>query len=445
MRMPLVARPWRREGRRAAHEPAPPAGSVAARGEDVKPRTATRLAWGLWLFTMVLTGITVAFTGTHPLRGSTGDDGIVSLLVITTFPSVGSLIAARRPRNPIGWIFCAMGLLFVIAVFTGNYAEYALKVEPGSLRFGRQAAWVGNWIWLVALCPVALFLLLFPNGTLPSVRWRLVVRALAGGLAAWAVAFALKPGPLTNAGYENVDNPYGIRGLGAFFDIVGAVSGLVILTGALASVGSVVVRFRAATGVERNQLQWVAYAAALVGVFVVAGLVVEWWAEPEDVILSLVQQGLVVSMTGIPIAAAIAILRHRLYDIDRIINRTLVYGLLSALLGAAYASIVAVAGSVAPGTEITTAGATLAVAALFRPLRRRVQDFIDKRFYRRRYDAAQTLEAFGARVRDEVDLDALTGELLAVVRTTVQPAHASLWLRGEVEENTRSTLTLGTL
>jgi hypothetical protein len=350
---------------------------------------------------------------------------------------VGATISSRRPENPIGWIFCTMGLAFVLAVLLGNYGEYGLVVSPGSLPGATTAAWTGNWIWPVVLSPVGFLLLLFPSGYPPSRRWRPVLWLLCAALVGWFVSQAFMPGPMINAGYESISNPYGIEALGGVLKPLGAASGILLLVGVLASAVSLVVRFRRSRGDERRQLKWLAYAAVVVVLAAAVSLTVEGVAPDSDVaIIQVMQLTLVASLSTVPIAAGIAILKYRLYDIDLVINRTLVYGSLTALLVAVYFGSVATTQAIfrtLTGQEqqpqLAVVVSTLAIAALFSPLRRRIQGFIDRRFYRRKYNATKTLEAFSAKLRDETDLEALNRELVGVVRETMQPAHVSLWLR----------------
>lgn len=400
-------------------------------------RRPSRLAWSLWSLTILLMGLTIVFTLIYPSSEDRVGNAInlaVLVLFVAAFQTVGAVIAFRRPENPIGWVFSGMGLALVVAVFFGNYAQYGLVVEPGALPLARTAAWVGNWIWLVALAPLGFFLLLFPDGRPPSARWRLVAWLLAAALACWAVSQALMPGPMVNAGHESLDNPYGIEALGEVFAVVGVVSGLALLAAVLLSAVSVVIRFRRSGGEERRQIEWVAYAATLVALVLVLQLSVEALFPRADLLYEILALVLVVAFTGVPIAAGVAILKYRLYGIDVLINRTLVYGSLTATLALVYLGSVAslqhafraLTGS---GSQLVVVASTLAIAALFNPLRRRIQAFIDRRFYRKKYDARKTLADLGARLRDETDLDSLGASLLAATRKTVQPEHASLWLR----------------
>jgi hypothetical protein len=411
----------------------------------VSARFSTRLAWSLWALTVALMALTVVFTALYPLSRDALSNAVnfaIAILFVATFQTVGALIAARRPENPIGWVFCGMGLTLVAAVFFGNYAEYSLVVEPGALPRAETAAWVGNWIWLVALSPLGFFLLLFPDGRPPSRRWRPLAWLQGAALACWFVSQALDPGPMVNAGYESIDNPYGIEALGGFLKVIGAVSSSVLLVTVLASFFSIVIRFRRSRGDERRQIEWVAYAGALVALVLIMQLVVETTLPETDLLVEVLNLGLVVALTGVPIAAGVAILKYRLYEIDAIINRTIVYVGLTALLALVYVgSVIAlqyVFRTLAGGeSSLAVVASTLAIAALFNPLRRRTQAFVDRRFYRRKYDATKTLAAFAAKLRDETDLDALSGELVAVVRETVQPARVSLWLRQRGEDAER--------
>jgi hypothetical protein len=400
-------------------------------------RNSSWLAWSLWALTVVLMALTVVFTALYPLSRDAASNAVnfaVAILFVVTFQTVGALIASRRPENPIGWVFCGMGLALVAAVFFGNYAEYSLVVEPGALPNAETAAWVGNWIWLVALSPLGFFLLLFPDGRPPSPRWRIVAWLQGAALVGWFFSQAFAPGPMVNAGYESVDNPYGIGALGGILRVIGGVCALLLLVTVLASAFSIVVRFRRSRGDERRQIEWVAYAGALVALVLIVQLAAETALPETDALVEVLNLGLVVALTSVPIAAGVAILKYRLYEIDLIINRTLVYATLTATLVLVYVGGVvslqyafrALAGS---ESQLAVVASTLAIAALFVPLRRRVQGFVDRRFYRSKYDAAKTLEAFSTKLRDETDLDRLGEELVSVVRGTMQPAHASLWLR----------------
>jgi hypothetical protein len=399
------------------------------------------LAWSLWALTVVLLALTVVFTVLYPLSrdaATTAVNFAIAILFVAAFQTMGALIASRRPENPIGWVFCGMGLALVAAVFFGNYAQYSLVVEPGALPWAATAAWVGNWIWLIALGPLGFFLLLFPDGRPPSARWRIVAWLLAAALAGWFVSQALVPGPLLNAGYESVDNPYGIEALGGILRLAGTVSSVLLLVAVLASVFAIVFRFLRSEGDERRQIKWVAYAGAVVALFLMVQLTVEATLPETGLLVEVLNLGFVVSLTGVPIAAGVAILKYRLYEIDTIINRTLVYGVLTALLALVYVGSVVLLQTLfrtltGGDSQLAVVASTLVIAALFNPLRRRIQTLVDRRFYRSKYDAARILAAFNAKLRDETDLDRLGDELVSAVRETVQPAHVSLWLRDTEE------------
>jgi hypothetical protein len=412
------------------------------RGVDTaRTRASSWLAWSLWVLTVALMALTVVFRALYPLSEdptTVAANFAISVLFVATFPTVGALIASRRPKNPIGWVFCAMSLFTTTAVLLEHYAEYSLVVEPGAFPLAKTAAWVGNWIWTVALSPLGFFLLLFPDGRPPSPRWRIVAWLLSAALGSWFVSQAFVPGPLVNAGYESISNPYGIEALGGIFKVIGTVSGFLLMVTVLASAFSLVVRFRRSRGDERRQIKWVAYAGALVALVVVLQLAVEMALPETDLLVEVLNLTFVVAISSVPIAAGVAILKYRLYDIDLLINRTLVYGPLSASLVLFYLGCVVslqylLRTLTGQESQLAIVASTLAIAALFNPLRRRIQNFIDRRFYRRKYDAAKTLGAFSARLRDETDLGALGDGLVGVVQETTQPAHISLWLRPEPE------------
>jgi hypothetical protein len=368
-------------------------------------------------------------------------DQLFQRVIWGAWPTIGAVIVARRPRNRIDWLCCAVGFLVGPAFFAQDYAWYALVHRPGSLPGGLAMGWLGNWPWFIALVLILVFVpLLFPNGQLVSQRWRPVAWAAAAWLAPVWVGTAFAPGPLEGTGIETVPNPVGIQGAEAAFKLLEPIAALGVGLLMLLSAASMVVRFRRARGAERQQLKWFTYAAMLSVllflVFVLTGLDSRTPAPLGTVIIAL-------WLMAIPVAIGVALLRYHLFDIDRLINRTLVYGLLTALLAAVYGGSVLVLGQVfgGIGTEPPSwavAGATLIMAALFQPARRRIQGVVDQRFNRRKYDAARTVEAFSVRLRDEVDLDALTAELLVVVDQTIQPTRASLWLRPSAPESRRT-------
>jgi hypothetical protein len=350
--------------------------------------------------------------------------------------TIGAVIVARRPRSRIGWLCCAVGFLVGPAFFGQDYAWYALVHRSGSLPGGLAMGWLGNWPWFIALVLILVFVpLLFPNGQLVSPRWRLVAWAAAAWLAPVWVATAFSPGPLEGTGIETVPNPLGIQGAEAAFKLLEPIAALGVGLLMLLSAASMVVRFRRAQGAERQQLKWFTYAAMLSVllflVFILTGLDSRTPSPWGDMIAAL-------WLMGIPVAIGVALLRYHLFDIDRLVNRTLVYGLLTALLAGIYAGGVLILGQVfgrvgRDPPSWVVAGATLTVAALFQPARRRIQAVVDRRFNRRKYNAAKTIEVFSTRLRDEVDLDTLSTELMAVVDQTMQPTTASLWLRPSMD------------
>ncbi|MFN2388361.1 MAG: hypothetical protein ABR575_01955 [Actinomycetota bacterium] len=356
------------------------------------------------------------------LRNDRPDDPVTGIVMPCCFMGVGSLIAARRPENSMGWIFIAIALVFPSGALASEYVVYSVRVEP--LPAVTLAAWYGEWYWIVFLfLMLSGMFLLFPTGRLPAGRWRLSGRAIAIGAAVLIVLAMLDPvldAPGTSATFPN---PVGISPLG---DPEAPPAGPFFVAFALYAIVSsllaLILRFRRSRGDERQQLKWFVYAATVFGLgFIGLGVVdaLTGTRPPLD--------GVIMSLP--PIAAGVAILKYRLYDIDLLINRTLVYGSLSAILALVYVGLVTGISSLAGDSPVTVAAATLAVAALFQPLRRAVQGFIDRRFYRSKYDAQRTIERFSARLRDEVSLDSLSEHLLEVVQDTMQPARLSLWLR----------------
>jgi hypothetical protein len=404
----------------------------------ITPRTAAWLAWSLVGLAVALLagGISLALvarsfgTELQLTYGSVAGpfNVIVSLVGLLTFSVVGAVIASRQPRNAIGWIFCGIGPMVGLNSFTGGYAEYRLASGSAPGNLAETAAWFGSWAWILWVCiPTTFLLLLFPDGRLPSPRWRPVAWCAALGITGFLAGVALEPGPLED--HPQITNPYGVDSPILW---VGAVAGILGAVSIVASAVSLVVRMRQAGTVERQQIKWLAYGGAVaVGAIFVGGLSAIW---NTDVSYSVIAFGLL----GLPVFTGIAIVKQRLYDIDVVINRTLVYGSLTVTLGLVYFGCIVTIQALfrtLTGQErlpqLAVVVSTLAIAALFDPLRRRIQSFIDRRFYRRKYDARKTLEAFSARLRDETDLQALDRELVGVVRETMQPAHVSLWLRPE--------------
>jgi hypothetical protein len=355
-------------------------------------------------------------------------EGVALLLAFTAFMVMGALIVAHQPSNAIGWIFSAIGLLTATGGLAQEYAEYAYITRPGSLPGAILTVWYSLWWWYPTMFLTLVFtLFFFPTGRLLSRRWRPAFWLAATTTGAITMLAALSPG-------LDLDEDHAVRnpiGIGWVEDVekgaVGAGLFVLLSVSLVAALASLVLRFRRSHGEERQQLKWFTYAGALL-------LLVPLGDFIPNANLSTAVFGLLIAF--LPVAAGIAILRYRLYDIDRIINRTLVYGLLTALLGAVYAGVVLVLGQLSGGIGTkppswAVAGATLAVAALFQPARHRIQiqAVVDRRFNRRKYNAAKTIQAFSTRLRDQVDLGTLSTELVAVVDQTMQPTRVSLWLR----------------
>jgi hypothetical protein len=418
------------EGQHVARRSGRPATwALGRRVADATPRVAV---WVAWATLATYWGLVVASFLLRAINDPTTDLGgaVLTRLGWGAYPTVGAVIVARRPRNPVGWLCCAVGLLLGPAFFGQDYAWYALVHEPGSLPGGLAMAWLGQWPWRVVLGLLSFLLLLFPSGRLVSARWRPVAWAAAAGTVLLGLWAAFAPQPLEGAGLERLTNPLGIRGAEAIFRVLQAAAAVLLVVTILAA-ASMVVRFRQARGEERQQLKWFTYAAVL-SVLVWLLFIVTGVADRLPAALGI--PVLLVWLVAVPAAIGVAMLRYRLYDIDRLINRTVVYGLLTTLLGGAYAGLVLVLGQLlGRSSGLAVAIATLTIAAAFRPARRRIQAAVDRRFNRRRYDAVRTVEAFSARLREEIDLDSLSAELLAVVDQTMEPTTVSLWLRPSTE------------
>ena len=351
----------------------------------------------------------------------------INLVTLLPFSVIGAVIVARQPRNAIGWIYCGVGLLVGLAALANGYAKYWLASGSGMKNLGETAAWFSSWAWIpLVLVPTSLLLLLFPDGRLLSPRWRPVAWGAGIGIVGYTLNVALETGGLGD--FPQISNPYGVDS-----PLVGMVGFAgVILAGCsmVASTVSLVVRLRRAGSEQRQQIKWFAYGGVVVVVTIVAGGFVSIWSIPASILI------ISVALLGLPVFTGIAILKYRLYDIDIIINRTLVYGSLTIMLAVLYfAGVVgtqyffrAVTGQERL-PQLAVVASTLAIAAMFNPLRRRIQSFIDRRFYRRKYDATKTLEAFSSKLRDETDLGTLSDNLISAVRETMQPEHVSLWLR----------------
>jgi len=391
---------------------------------------ARRLAWTLFGSFVVLAAATPVLV---VVRNGNASDALVATGI--GFALVGALVASRQPANAVGWLLLVAAVALGLDTFMTVYASRASA--PGAA----WAGWLNSWLLFVWLYLPALFLaLVFPAGRLLSRRWRAVVGLGVGAVGANVVGTAFAPGVLDIPADRPIRNPLGIGG--PVGDALSWLSGAgeLLAAGTLVLGGlSLVLRLRRSRGRERQQVTWFAYICLLALVpFIVLALVSLVGSDdlpPSLNVLTLIAWWslVVLLLVGLPSAIGIAILRHQLYDIDVVINRTLVYGALTLTLGASYLGSVLllqlVLNPLTQGSDLAVAMSTLAVAALFRPARRRIQRLVDRRFFRHRYDAARTLEAFGTRLRDQLDLDALGTDLQAVVRDTMQPAHVSLWLR----------------
>ena len=378
--------------------------ATTAEARSAPPKRG-RLPWALLTATVALVLVMVPLSlGKEELF-----DTILFGLLALTLATTGAFVAARRPDNPIGWIFCAQGLWVAVVETWEAFAYHSLPTaETGQ--------WVVGWSWVLDVTAYAIIFLLFPTGRLLTRRWKPVLWLL---LASCLLAV---PGQAFNA--DNPDNPFVIESV--VLDVMFGLGMACYLAGLIAALVSLVIRYRRATGVERLQLKQLVFAAGVL--LPITPLAVPFYYDSVAV-----QVAVGLGFLLLPVAAGLAILRYRLYDIDVVINRALVYGSLTATLAGVYLGSVLllqlVLSTFTEGSALAVAVSTLAVAALFRPVRGRIQEAVDRRFFRRRYDAARTLQAFGVRLRDEVDLDALGGELRDVVAQTMQPAHVSLWLR----------------
>jgi hypothetical protein len=412
-------------------------------------RASSWLAWSLAGLSVAMFLASVALTimsvdgapATRPPStwGTAGPiGGLVIFLPFLAFPLVGALIASKRPQNPIGWICLTAGFLWMLIVLSDSYGTYGLA-KPGSIPYPVASEALGLWLWVPPVGLLGTYLiLLFPNGRLPSRRWRPLAWLSGAVIVLGSVGIALAPGSVEDLG--GVRNPFGLEG--APWVAYAAVVVPLLPVCILASAVSLVLRYRRSGGEERQQVKWIAFAASFVGLVALITVVSTQMFAPESLEtagtqplwLELLQDAELLSLAGVPVAVGFAILRHRLYDIDVVINRTLVYGSLTAMLVAVYYGSVVILQYIFRAlsggeSQFAIVASTLAIAALFNPLRRRVQGFVDRRFYRRKYDAAKTLADFGVRLREEPDLETLGSDVVRVVRETMQPAHVSLWLR----------------
>jgi hypothetical protein len=396
----------------------------------LQARTIARLAWlvcGLALM-LLAAGLVLLWAspdGPLPKGYSSRAEQTISLVSLLGPPLLGGLLAARRPSNPYGWLWEAYGLGWAVVGFTNAYAIYVLASGAGMPRWASSIAWVGNVAFVPLLGLTALILLLFPDGRPSSRRWRWVTWAIGVTVLVTTIAGALLP---ADEG-DPIGNPLAVQGsLEAVADTVANVGITALFLAILLSAVSLLLRFRRARGRQRQQLKWLAYGGGFLAAYILLDMVSQ---APPGLVDALIEA---LTFGALYVGVGMAVLRYRLYDIDRLINRTLVYGLLTALLAAVYTGLVLVAGQLFGGlgggaNRPGGGGATLAVAALFQPARRRIQQAVDRRFNRRKYNTAKTIEAFSARLRDQVDLDTLSTEVLAVVDQTMEPTRVSLWLR----------------
>jgi hypothetical protein len=355
-----------------------------------------------------------------------GGDVLAPVLGLVSATTVGAVLAGRRPRHPVGWLLLALGLSLATSGVAAAYMAYGLVARPGALPAAAGVARYYPAIILTALPALSFVLLLTPTGSLPSPRWRWWAWVSLAAPATLLAALALAGGSL-DPRYQATGGAFDFRGLGGALLVVNQLDVAVTTLSVVVAAWSLVVRFRRAGGVQRQQLRWVALAAALAALSGLAAVVGVAVGAPATAVVSWATGGCVAL---VPVAIGAAILRYRLYDLDRIISRTLAYGLLTVLLGGGYAVVVLGLGQLlGRDSSVVVAGATLAVAAAFQPARRRIQQAVERRFDRRRYDAAQTIEEFSRRLRRQVDLDRLSAELLAVADQTMQPTQVSLWLR----------------
>ena len=394
-------------------------------------RTVVGLAWSLWAMTLGLIAGGLLIGVTNRPEAPLYDYWIESTLITPTFATLGVLIVSRRPGNVIGWIFLALSVAGSLQMFSGQYATVALISDSKQLPGGAFAAWLSTLMQSSFVYPILFLVLLFPTGKLLSPRWRVVAWTAGLVIVASLVSLALRPGRIEN--FPSARNPFEGPPFVEWVEAAGGVLGPAYF---VAAIIALILRFRRSRGEERQQIKWFAYASALG--FMAILLVTLFDLPVVDERTDALVEHLVwtVAPLSLPVSAGIAILKYRLYEIDIIINRTLVYGSLTAALALVYFGGVTATQAIFRALtgqpeqpQLAVVISTLVIAALFNPVRRRIQSFIDRRFYRSKYDARKTLEAFSAKLRDETDLDALNAELVSVVRETMQPAHVSLLLR----------------
>jgi hypothetical protein len=401
--------------------------SPAAQGAARPRRWSGVVAWALWASAVLGQAGTFWL---HRLLVQAGRPELMTLdpllfVAMVSAATVGAVLASRRPTHPVGWLLLAFAVFLAATGVAAAYGPYGLLARPGALPAAGFVAVYYPALAVAALACFSLVLLLTPTGSLPSPRWSWWARISAAVPVAFLLVVTVAPKPSPTR-YQALDSPFDFDAFTGIVLVVDQLAQVVTVLAMVVAAGSLVIRFRRARGTERQQLRWVALAAALVALgamVALAGLALGTTALIGSVAIQF-------CVALLPVAIGAAVLRYRLYDLDRIISRALGYGLLTLLLGGGYAALVLGFGQLlGRRSSLTVAAATLALAGAFQPARRRVQELVDRRFNRRRYDAARTVEAFSARLRDQVDLDALADELLMVVDQTMQPTTASLWLR----------------
>lgn len=391
----------------------------------MSPQTAFRLAWGTCGLALAL----ILIADVLSVFNSSSLDDLSFSIVVVASAVVGGVVASRRPSNLIGWLFLGGALISTLRALAEGYAVYGIETDPGALPLPQTVAGFSNSIQLIG--PVLLFILVplyFPTGRPVSRRWGLVAWLALGMLPAMTVLQAISPGEAVYG--TGISNPWAVEALRPAVEALAPVGFAYYIGLIFAAAVSLILRFWRSRGEERQQIKWFAFAAAFIPIW----FVTNWPIEQAFPALFLVMDSLVIA--AVPVAVGVAILHYRLYDIDRVINRTLVYGVLTISLALLYfggvASIQYVFRTLTgqeQQPQLVVVASTLLIAALFNPLRRRIQEFIDRRFYRKKYDAVKTLEAFSVRLRNETDLEHLSNDLTSVVRDTMQPQHVSLWLR----------------